>query len=113
MAEFSGKVWLLGNYPVDGQESMQRFANALLEEFTRRKIVVELIRPEPVVGGGGNKWLGYVDKLLIFPRALKGRLKELSRGDVLHICDHSNAVYTKAAAKVPHVVTCHDLLAVR
>ena len=33
--------------------------------------------------------------------------------DVVHICDHSNSFYTKHMRSVPHIVTCHDLLAVR
>jgi glycosyltransferase involved in cell wall biosynthesis len=32
---------------------------------------------------------------------------------VVHICDHSNAMYAQHIADVPVVVTCHDMLAVR
>src|SRR5947208_15286191 len=32
---------------------------------------------------------------------------------MVHICDHSNAMYGGSAAQTPVVVTCHDLLAVR
>jgi glycosyltransferase involved in cell wall biosynthesis len=32
---------------------------------------------------------------------------------IVHICDHSNAVYTKNIGITPVLVTCHDLLAVR
>jgi len=32
---------------------------------------------------------------------------------IVHICDHSNAMYARAIRDVPTVVTCHDLLAVR
>ncbi|MDQ6656142.1 MAG: glycosyltransferase family 4 protein, partial [Verrucomicrobiota bacterium] len=31
----------------------------------------------------------------------------------VHICDHSNAMYTEKVRGIPVVVTCHDLLAVR
>ena len=31
--------------------------------------------------------------------------------DIVHICDHSNAIYTKYL-NLPHLVTCHDLLAI-
>jgi glycosyltransferase involved in cell wall biosynthesis len=33
--------------------------------------------------------------------------------NLVHICDHSNAVYTRVLRNFPHLVTCHDLLAVR
>ncbi len=32
---------------------------------------------------------------------------------MVHICDHSNAMYCAQLAGRPHLVTCHDLLAVR
>jgi glycosyltransferase involved in cell wall biosynthesis len=32
---------------------------------------------------------------------------------MVHICDHSNAIYARHFSKIPVVVTCHDLLAVR
>ena len=39
--------------------------------------------------------------------------KLAERPSVVHICDHSNAVYARRCRDVPVVVTCHDLLAVR
>src|SRR5205085_8719366 len=35
------------------------------------------------------------------------------RPGVVHICDHSNAVYAKRCKPNRIVITCHDLLAVR
>jgi len=116
MPEFTGKVLLLGNYAPDQQESMQRFAQMLLGGLMACGVQVELIRPEPKFGRlmsrntGAAKWLGYFDKFLIFPRTLTRRLRA---GDLLHICDHSNAVYTKYVPLHPHLVTVHDMLAIR
>ncbi len=117
------KVLLIGNYPHDRQESMQRFADLMLRELQAGGIDAELMCPTPYFGNlkrsgsGLGKWLGYIDKFLIFPRILRRRLLGLrSQGLtnlVVHICDHSNAFYTKALQGVPHLVTCHDLLAVR
>jgi glycosyltransferase involved in cell wall biosynthesis len=36
-----------------------------------------------------------------------------ARPEVVHICDHSNAVYVGRCRRFPVLVTCHDLLAVR
>ena len=80
-------------------------------------ISAELIQPFPFFGRfryAGNfvaKWLAYLDKFVLFPRTLAKRLRE--RPALVHICDHSNAMYTRRIHGVPVVVTCHDLLAVR
>lgn len=119
MPPFDGAVTLLANYLPDAQESMQRFSNALLEHLQRHHVRVETIRPEPVFGKlvpgnrGLAKWIGYIDKFFVFPRALRRRLRGFGPGHVLHICDHSSAVYTRYARQRPHLVTVHDLLAIR
>jgi glycosyltransferase involved in cell wall biosynthesis len=117
-------VVLLGNYPPDRQESMLRFHDLMKDRLRADGYTVESIAPRGVVGplapkGGAAKWLGYVDKYIVFTLELLGivsRLREkyLGRKIVVHICDHSNAVYaSKLRRWFPVVVTCHDLLAVR
>lgn len=74
----------------------------------------EVITPRPFFGqmyrgGPAGKWLGYIDKYLLFPLALRRRAKEF---DLVHICDHSNAMYLPHTAGRPASITCHDLLAV-
>src|SRR4051812_2160121 len=109
MSVFPGKVVLLANYLPDQQESMRRFAQMLQMGLQARGVAVDLIRPEQKFGGEGasggfGKWFGYLDKFFVFPRRLKKRLRKMEAREVLHICDHSNAVYTKYAARTPHVV---------
>lgn len=110
-------VLLIGNYPADQQESMQRFARMMLRGLTTAGVPVELIQPRPLLGrmrlAGGfvAKWLGYVDKFLLFPRELRANLSRDVR--LVHICDHSNAMYGAQVSGRPIVVSCHDLLAVR
>ena len=110
-------VLLIGNYPADQQQSMQRFGKMMLQGLTASGLAAELIQPEPFFGrlkfAGAfvSKWLGYIDKFLLFPKKLRRKLS--SSVAVVHICDHSNAVYTKLLGKTPGLVTCHDLLAVR
>lgn len=110
------KILLIGNYLPDQQQSMQRFTNMLQVGLTQLNYEVRIIRPEiffskikPSSNGLG-KWLGYIDKFVLFPRQLR---QAVLWADVVHICDHSNAVYTNYLQDVPHVVTCHDLLAIR
>ena len=110
-------ILLIGNYPLDRQQSMQRFAMMMQTGLTAAGISAELIQPSPFFGRfryAGNfvaKWLAYFDKFVLFPRTLAKKLRE--RPAVVHICDHSNAMYARAIDGVPVVVTCHDLLAVR
>jgi glycosyltransferase involved in cell wall biosynthesis len=110
-------VLLIGNYPADQQQSMQRFSAMMLQGLAAAGVEAELIRPQSVLGNLKSlgpvaaKWLGYIDKYILFPRKLKRRLS--SPPGLVHICDHSNAVYVRHCRKVPVLVTCHDLLAVR
>ncbi len=111
-------VLLIGNYPLDRQQSMQRFGTMMLHGLTNTGIAAQLIAPEPRFGkfrGAGSvvaKWLGYIDKFVLFPRQLRAALVK-HKPTVVHICDHSNAMYGGWIKHTPVVVTCHDLLAVR
>lgn len=110
-------VLLIGNYPADRQQSMQRFATMLLQGLTAAGIRAEMIQPQPYLGRiqiAGTfvaKWLGYIDKFLLFPWQLRRRLS--ASVGVVHICDHSNAMYGAHVPSQPVVISCHDLLAVR
>lgn len=110
-------VLLIGNYPLDRQQSMQRFGTVMLRDLTNAGVAAELIAPRPVLGrfcAAGSflaKWLGYIDKFVLFRRQLRAALRK--QPAVVHICDHSNAIYGRWIDNVPVVITCHDLLAVR
>jgi glycosyltransferase involved in cell wall biosynthesis len=110
-------ILLIGNYPLDRQQSMQRFAMMMLAGLEASGISAELIQPWPFFGrfrSAGNfvaKWLAYLDKFVLFRWTLAKRLR--ARPALVHICDHSNAMYARAIRGVPVIVTCHDLLAVR
>ncbi len=114
-------VLLVGNYLPDGQESMQRYAQALQRGLLNRGVNVILVRPEPCVGtlfksGEISKWLGYWDKFILFPFRLRHLLvRQESSGApiIVHVCDHSNACYINIFKKRPNMVTCHDMLAIR
>lgn len=108
------RILLVGNYPLDRQSSMLRYAEMLRSGLMERGHIVELIQPKIVVGGliskpFVSKWLGYIDKYLFFPP----RLRRHARGfDLVHVCDHSNSMYLPHLQGRPASITCHDLLAV-
>jgi glycosyltransferase involved in cell wall biosynthesis len=109
-------VLLVANYRPDGQQSMLRAADLIEREFRSRGIEVLVIRPERFFGRlipkmpGFAKWLGYLDKYLLFPFVL---IWQARRFALVHIVDHSNAVYVFWLRSRKSVVTCNDLLAVR
>jgi glycosyltransferase involved in cell wall biosynthesis len=109
-------VLLVGNYPFDGSTSMQIWARTLERELRELGVDVRLISPHPVLGrwkpssNGVGKWLGYLDRFLLFPREMRAAAVNC---DVVHICDHSSAMYSQMVKGKPVVVTCHDMLAVR
>lgn len=110
------KILLVGNYAPDAQESMQRFAISLESELRARGHRVQLLQPRPRLNrqgappAGRAKWLGYVDKFVLFPALLQ---RAARRADIVHICDHSNAMYVRHLKSKPLLVTCNDVLAIR
>lgn len=110
------KILLVSNYLSDRQESMLRFATALADGLRNSGVDVQIARPESFFGrlkpggSGVGKWLGYLDKFLLFPARLRGLA---ATADLVHICDHSNAMYVRHVADRPHLVTCNDMLAIR
>lgn len=110
------KVLLIGNYEFSQQKSMQRFASILRRGLEDAGCEVRLIMPKPFLGRlkpcaeGLGKWLGYADRFVFFRSQFR---KNVLWSDIVHICDHSNAVYIPWLKGKPHVVTCHDLIAIR
>jgi len=90
----------------------------MLQGLKASGIPAKLIAPQPFFGkfrGAGSfvaKWLGYIDKFVLFPRQLRTSVAK-EKPSIVHIGDHSNAMYGGWIKHTPVVVTCHDLLAVR
>ncbi|TAK65313.1 glycosyltransferase family 1 protein [Methylobacter sp.] len=111
------KILLIGNYAKDHQFSMQKFSACLEQGLLQQGHQVRILQPQAFFGRpfestvtGIAKWLGYIDKYLLFPLSLR---KSAHWADIIHICDHSNAIYVFYIKKYAHLVTCHDLMAVR
>ncbi len=109
------KVALISNYQPDRSESMLRYGRMLESKLRERGYDVVLLHPPAVLGSlplprGIEKWIRYIDKYAIAPWYLRWKCRD---ADVVHICDHSNAMYRWCAGSKPHAVTCHDLIAVR
>lgn len=110
------KIVLVGNYPADSQPSMSRYAVFLERGLQRAGHQVRLISPRVIVRklipgqSQLGKWLGYVDKYLLFRI---GFANQIRNADLVHVCDHSNSMYLSWVKSAPRVITCHDALAIR
>jgi glycosyltransferase involved in cell wall biosynthesis len=110
------KILLVGNYVPDRQDSMQMYASMLEAGMRARGHEVHLLQPPAVLGprvaegSPLSKWLGYADKFVLFRRELR---RAAATAEIVHLCDHSNAMYVPALAHSAHVITCHDVLAIR
>lgn len=109
-------IVLIGNYPGDRQQSMTRYAAFLHQELTRRGHNVRLVTPAvrlrsllPAQHRLG-KWLGYLDKYILFRL---GFSRELRGADVVHVCDHSNSPYLAWVKGKPTLITAHDAFGIR
>lgn len=107
---------LIGSYAGNRQPSMERFSESLSEGLQRAGVDVRLVRPGAVLKRASRahdglwKWLGYVDRFILFPVRLRW---EVGGVDLVHICDHADAVYIGYIGQRPHLITCHDVLAIR
>lgn len=110
------KILLIGNYVNNRQQSMQRFARLMHDSLRETGQEVRLLQPPSIFGRlkpgetGISKWLGYVDRFLLFRISL---WRVAAWAEVVHICDQANAVYAPWLDGKAHIVTCHDMLAIR
>ena len=101
-----------------GLTSQDHFARMLSAAFAARGHAVSLRRPPAVLRarfaqGRWAKWAGYVDQYLLFPRQIRAALRS-DPADTLYVfCDQALGPWIPLLASRPHVVHCHDLLALR
>lgn len=104
--------------PFLGSQSMPRFADSLTLAFTARghrvtrRAPVERVRrlaPSAPLA----KWAGYVDQYLVFPREISAGLRTDPTDTLYVFCDQALGPWVPYVAHRPHVVHCHDLLALR
>lgn len=110
-------ILLLRHYPLVEGPSMRAFACQIAEGLRGRgHRVTEL--SAPVVFGQLvprshpiAKWLGYLDQFLIFPPLLWLRVRLLSSSFLCVFSDQALGPWMPWLRNRPHIVHCHDLLA--
>ena len=101
-----------------GLRSQEHFAQMLVDAFGERGHRVTLRRAPDVLRqrlprGPLSKWAGYVDQYLLFPRRMRAAMRGDPAETLYVFCDQALGPLIPHAAHRPHVVHCHDLLALR
>ena len=105
-----------------GLTSQDRFATMLADGLAARGVTVTLRRPAallrrwwPVPGAGGvlARLAGYVDQYLLFPPVLAVQAAADPPDTLYVLCDQALGPWLPLLAHRPHVVHCHDFIALR
>lgn len=100
-----------------GSQSMPRFVNMLAKGMQERGHEVKIWSPEAFFSKLPvpklKKWLGYMDQYLVFPWAVKRKIKLESEDTIYVMSDHALGPYVPIIAHLPHAIHCHDFLAQR
>ncbi|MGK7931893.1 MAG: glycosyltransferase family 4 protein [Microcystaceae cyanobacterium] len=110
------KILLIGTYANDQSVSMTRFSKLVEQGLIQKGYEVLRKDPSPIFGQlhpspvGFGKWLGYIDKLILFPFQLRQLSQEV---DLVCICDQAYSHYTHYLQDKTHLVICHDMFGIR
>jgi glycosyltransferase involved in cell wall biosynthesis len=110
------RVLLVGNYPPNRQQSMQRYAQLLQQRMSPVVDNLDLVTPSSLfprsleTRGELAKWIGHFEKFILFPIELVWRRRAYN---IVHLCDHGNALYLFFLPRKRTLITCHDCLAIR
>lgn len=99
-----------------GSQSMPRYANMLFQGIQERGHDVELWSPKArfyklPFKDSLKKWLGYVDQYLVFPFEVKLKSITASKKTLFIFADQALGPWVPLVHKRPHVIHCHDFLA--
>lgn len=98
--------------------SMTRFAKLLSTGMEAKGHTVACWSPkanliELPVPKLNKKWLGYIDQYLLFPQEVKKKLRKCPSDTLFVFVDNALGPWLPLVANRPHVMHCHDFLALR
>lgn len=98
-----------------GSQSMPRYAKMLADGMQQKGYEVLTWKPEPffykLPFAPIKKWLGYIDQYLVFPLKVKLRLRHCSKDTIFVFADQALGPWVPLVKTKPHVIHCHDFLA--
>lgn len=101
-----------------GSQSMPRYAKMLKEGMINRGHTVEIWTAKerfyklPLIGSL-KKWLGYIDQYVLFPLEVKWKLKKVAENTLFVFADQALGPWVPLVDNRPHVIHCHDFLALK
>jgi glycosyltransferase involved in cell wall biosynthesis len=111
------KIILISHPDFLGSQSMPRYAQMIYEGMKLRGHRVTIWSPKAVFYRlplySIKKWLGYIDQFLIFPLIIKLKLTKTSNDTLIVFADQALGPWVPLATNRPHVVHCHDFLALK
>lgn len=116
---FKMRLVFLTHPPSFGSASMPRFAEMIMRGMAERGHAVEswtsLQRIErlPAPSAKLRKWLRYMDQFLIYPGKLRQRVRQQPAGTLFVVTDQALGMWVPCLAHRPHVIHCHDFLALK
>ena len=101
-----------------GSQSMPRFAGMLQRAYQERGHEVSVWSPAArlrrwINRGPLAKWAGYVDQYFFFPLWVRRALRRQPDDALYVFCDQALGPWVPLVAGRPHVIHCHDFLALR
>jgi glycosyltransferase involved in cell wall biosynthesis len=101
-----------------GSQSMPRYANMLLKGMQERGHEVVVWSPKArfykfPVPSYLRKWMGYIDQYLVFPLEVKLKLGTCCKDSLFVFADQALGPWVPLVENRPHVVHCHDFLALK
>lgn len=98
--------------------SISKYANMLALGMRKRNHNVEIWTAKAFFNKIPNspflkKWLGYIDRFVIFPLIVKGRLMNRTEETLFVFTDQALGPWIPLVVNRPHVIHCHDFLALR
>lgn len=98
--------------------SMKKYAGMLADGMQSRNHKVELCAPRGIfhnIPGSVNlkKWLGYIDSLILFPLWIRFKLRKYPHNTLFVFSDQALGPWVHLVQKKPHVIHCHDFLALK
>ena len=111
---------LLLTHPVGlDSTSMPRFANFIRRGMVERGHNVNVVTSPAILSRNRNtncglgKWLNYIDQFLLFPPRLAYIIRQLPADTLIVVVDQALGMLVHEVAHRPHVIHCHDFLAMR
>ena len=101
-----------------GQQSMPRFTNMLTSGMRQRGHTVECWSPKAILSrlpapNFIRKWLGHFDQYVLFPMSLRKKISAISKDTLFIFTDQALGPWVPLVSDRPHVIHCHDFLALK